>query len=95
VQKPGLYHVDPIMTVADALALAGGVLPGGRDDKVQVIREGAKLPATLSGRMLIGHSPLRSGDQLYVPERSWISRNTAVVVAGISALTTLLYVAGR
>jgi protein involved in polysaccharide export with SLBB domain len=95
VQKPGLYHVDPVMTVGDALALAGGVLPEGRPDRVEIIREGEKLPGTLSGRMLIGQSWVRSGDQLYVPERSWVSRNPAVIVGGISAVSALIYIVAR
>jgi len=95
VQKPGLYHVDPIMTVGDALALAGGVLPGGRPDKVEIIREGGKLPGTLSGRVVISHSPVRSGDQLYVPERSWVSRNPGLILGGVSAVTAVLYLVVR
>ncbi len=95
VQKPGLYHVDAVMSVSDALALAGGVLPNGREDKVEIIREGERLQGTISGRLLISHSPVRSGDQLYVPERSWFNRNTGVVLGGISAVTTLLYVVLR
>ncbi len=83
------------MTVSDALALAGGVLPSGREDKVEIIREGGRLPGTTSGRMLISHTPVRSGDQLYVPQRTWLSRNTGIVVAGISAVATLLYALGR
>lgn len=92
VQKPGLYHVEPVMRVSDALALAGGVLPNGREDRVEIIRAGERLPATLSGQLMISRSPVRSGDQLYVPERSWFSRNTGVVLGGISAVTTFLYV---
>jgi protein involved in polysaccharide export with SLBB domain len=91
VQKPGLYHVDPTMTIGDALVLAGGVTPSGRSDKVDIIRLGQKLPGTLSGRVLISHSLVRSGDQIYVPERSWLSRNTATLVAGASVVTALLY----
>jgi protein involved in polysaccharide export with SLBB domain len=95
VQKPGLYHVDPTMTIGDALAQAGGVLPSGRPDKVEIMREGLKLPGTVSGRMVISHSPIRSGDQLYVPERSWISRNPGTVLAGLSTVTALLYLFTR
>ncbi len=95
VQKPGLYHVDPMMTVGDALALAGGVLPDGRPDKVEIIREGGKLPGTLSGRVVISHSPVRSGDQLYVPERSWVSRNPGLILGGISTATAVLYILVR
>ena len=92
VQKPGLYHVEPVMRVSDALALAGGVLPTGRQDRVEIIRDGARLPAALSGQLQISRSPVRSGDQLYVPERSWFSRNTGVVLGGVSALSGFLYV---
>jgi polysaccharide export outer membrane protein len=95
VQKPGLYHVDPTMTIADAIALAGGVLPSGRPDRVEIIREGQKLPGTVSGRIPISHSLIRSGDQLYVPERGWFSRNTATVLAGLSAVTALVYAFSR
>lgn len=95
VQKPGVYHVDPIMTLGDALALAGGVLPTGRPDKIEVIREGERLPGTISGRTLIAHSPVRSGDQLYVPERSWVSRNPGLILGGISAVSAVLYLVVR
>lgn len=91
VQKPGLYHVDAVMTVSDALALAGGISPSGKEDKVIIIREGERLPGTVSGRLLISHTAVRSGDQLYVPERSWISRNPGLIVGGISAVSAVLY----
>ena len=92
VQKPGLYLVEPVMTVSDALALAGGVLPNGREDKVEIIRAGERLPGAISGRLLISRSPVQSGDQLYVPQRGWLSRNVGVVLGGFSAVTTLIYV---
>ncbi len=95
VQKPGLYHVDPTMTVADALALAGGVISSGRPDRVEIIREGEKLPGNVSGRVLISHSAVRSGDQLYVPERSWVSRNPATILGALSAITALIYTVSR
>jgi polysaccharide export outer membrane protein len=95
VQKPGIYQIDPIMTVADALALAGGALSSGRNDAVEIRRAGEALPDKVTGRTVIGETPIRSGDQLYVPERSWMSRNVGLVIAGVTAVTTFLYVAGR
>ena len=92
VQKPGLYHVDPTMTIADAIALAGGVSPDGRTDRVEILREGQRLPGQVTGRMPISQSPVESGDQLFVPQRSWVSRNTATILAGIAAITGLAYV---
>ncbi len=95
VQKPGLYHIDPTMTIADALALAGGITQTGRTDRVEVIRQGRKLPLRAEGRMLISQTPVQSGDQLYVPERSWVSRNTATILAALSTIAALAYVFNR
>jgi protein involved in polysaccharide export with SLBB domain len=95
VQKPGLYHVDATMTVADALALAGGITSSGRSDRVEITREGQKLPGKVSGRTLISRWSVRSGDQLYVPERSWISRNPATILGALSALTAIVYTVSR
>lgn len=96
VRNPGLIPVDPTMVVADALALAGGTTPDGRRDKIRLIRGGEVLTGNISQRTRIADLPLQSGDQLYVPERSWISRNgivTAVISSGLSLITTLIVVA--
>lgn len=90
VRNPGLYPLDATMTVADALALAGGTTSDGRSDRVQLVRNGERLTIRLSHRARIVESPIRSGDQLYVPERSWISRNAAVLAAGISGGAALV-----
>lgn len=89
VQKPGLYAVDPTMTVADALALAGGATSEGKADKVELLRDGRKLTVDLSRKTRLSDTPILSGDQLFVPQRGWFSRNTTVVAAGITALTTV------
>lgn len=86
VKNPGLYQVDPTMTVADALALAGGVAGDGRSDRVEVVRDGARLSTDIGMRTRLADTPIRSGDQLYVPQRGWLSRNVGVVAAGISAI---------
>jgi polysaccharide export outer membrane protein len=82
VGKPGIYYLDPTITVAQAIALAEGVKPEGKQDQVELIRAGQvralalKLPRTAR----IAETPLRSGDRLYVPERSWLSRNSGLVL---------------
>ncbi len=90
VSKPGVYPVDPTMTIADALALAGGASPDGQRDRVQLYREGKPVEGRLSQGTRIADSPIRSGDQLFVPERSWISRNQGLVATAISAVVSLL-----
>lgn len=90
VKNPGLYPVDQTMTIADALALAGGVTQNGRQDNVELLRYGQKVPGRLAGRTRIADSPLRSGDQLYVPERGWLSRNPMVIVGALGAVAAIV-----
>jgi polysaccharide export outer membrane protein len=95
VRTPGLYTTDPTMTVADVLALAGGASPQGKANEVRLVRDGTTVKATLSQDTQLMQSPLRSGDQLYVPERGWISRNPGVVVGAVSAVATLIWALDR
>jgi polysaccharide export outer membrane protein len=90
VRTPGLYQVDPTMTLADAAALAGGAAQDGSPDKVDLIREGEKLPIKLSRRTRLADTPLQSGDQLYFRQRSWMSRNTGVIAGLLTATAGII-----
>ncbi|MBW3535809.1 MAG: polysaccharide biosynthesis/export family protein [Gemmatimonadetes bacterium] len=90
VNAPGLYPVDPTMSVADAVALAGGVTPRGNNATIQLWRDGRAVELGLDSEATIGESPIRSGDQIVVPERSWLSRNTNVVAASIGAAASII-----
>ncbi|HEX2092213.1 MAG TPA: polysaccharide biosynthesis/export family protein [Longimicrobiaceae bacterium] len=94
VRNPGLYPLDPTMTISDALALAGGPTSEGRPNRVELVRDGKRVPVKLSTNTRIASSPIRSGDQLFVPERGWLSRNpgiaAAVVTGAISVLVSLV-----
>jgi polysaccharide export outer membrane protein len=92
VRNPGLYNVDPTMRVADALAMAGGVDQDGKPDDVRLIRGGQPVEVKMSEHTLLTNTPLRSGDQLFVPERSWVNRSRGVIAAFITAGTSLLIV---
>ena len=90
VRNPGLYPVDPTMTLSDALALAGGSTAQGKAQAVELIRGGERIATRLNVHTTIANSPLRSGDQIYVPERSWISRNAGVVSAALTATVSVV-----
>lgn len=92
VNRPGLFPVDPTITVADALAMAGGATPLGDPDKLQIIRDGERIDVDVSQDTRIADSPIQSGDQLWVPERSWFARNTGIVAAAITGAVTLIAV---
>ncbi|HEX6065138.1 MAG TPA: polysaccharide biosynthesis/export family protein [Longimicrobiales bacterium] len=92
VRKPGVYPLDPTMTVAMAIAMAEGSTPEGRVDRVELLRDGQRLVANINQRTRIAELPIQSGDQLYVPERSWVSRNTALVATVVSGVFGLVSV---
>ena len=86
VKNPGLYRVDPTMTLGDALALAGGATPQGKLKGIRVFRNGQEIHSRLDINVQLLQQ-VRSGDQIVVPERSWFSRNGPYVIGGaISAI---------
>jgi protein involved in polysaccharide export with SLBB domain len=92
VRNPGLFPVEPTMTVADALALAGGATEAAQPRKMELVRAGERVTYELTTTTRIADAQLRSGDEIYVPERGWIMRNPGFIAAGIGALTLLITV---
>jgi polysaccharide export outer membrane protein len=90
VKTPGLYNADQTMRVRDVLALAGGATAEGHMDQVRLDRGGQSMRLDLRGAALDDEMALRSGDQLYVPQRSWLARNTPLVAAIVSVSGGLL-----
>lgn len=90
VHQPGLYHVDPTMTLGDAIALAGGRTPAGERNEVEIRREGRTIEANLDE---MAFAQLYSGDQLYVPERSWLARNATWVMG--TTISTAVFIIAR
>jgi protein involved in polysaccharide export with SLBB domain len=83
------------MTLNDAIALAGGPTSSGRTDRVNLIRNGRSLDAMIAPNAALAESPLQSGDQLFVPQRSWASRNTGMLYGAISAVATIVWAVRR
>ena len=89
VRKPGIYHVDGTHSLADVLALAEGADPNGKPDEVRLIRGSTTIVGGLTRGTRIANLPLESGDQLYVPQRSWLERNTPLVAALVSGIVSV------
>lgn len=81
VKEPGLFLVDPTMTLGDAVALAGGATPDGKLNGIRVMRGGVEVRADLDQSTPMAEH-LRSGDQILVAQKSWLSRNTTLVIGG-------------
>jgi protein involved in polysaccharide export with SLBB domain len=88
VHSPGLYHADPTMSVSEVLALAGGATRHGHMNRVYLYRDGDRI-ADLTLMAQVGRSPIESGDQLFVPERNWISRNPGIALGIVSTAFTI------
>ncbi len=82
VRDAGLYLVDPTMTLDDIIALAGGASERGNLNRVRLIRDGQTVEANLDVSRSVA-ATLHSGDQVYVPKTSWLSRNSAVLVGAL------------
>lgn len=90
VKNPGSYTLEPTLTVEGALALAGGNTPQGKSNDFELRRNGQRIPLKVDANTQIAALPLRSGDQIFVPERSWLSRNGAVVIAALITATVAI-----
>jgi polysaccharide export outer membrane protein len=96
VTRPGSYPVDLTMTVSDALALAGGPSTEGKSDEVELRRGGRRWLVDLSSQIdRSGELSLRSGDQLFVPKKSWLSRNPGFIMAAIGTATSVAWLITR
>lgn len=87
VRAPNLYYVDATKTLREVLAEAGGVTEAGNPGKLAIIRDGRpiRVPGWERGEALA--TDLRSGDQVFVPRRSWLERNALAVASTVGALT--------
>jgi polysaccharide export outer membrane protein len=89
VRVPNLYYVDVTKTLREVLAEAGGITEAGNPDRVMIVRDGRQLPL---GRWRDGGplaAELRSGDQVFVARRSWLSRNALAAVSTLGLVVSV------
>jgi polysaccharide export outer membrane protein len=90
VLKPGLYPVDPSMSVADALILAGGVAPTGKERVVELRVAGARTGAEIPAETRVWDTGAGGTSQLFVPQKPWAQRNgTLLASLAISSITAI------
>jgi protein involved in polysaccharide export with SLBB domain len=99
VSQPGTHFLwTSHRTLSDAIGAAGGVTAEGRQDRVWMTRAGETTEHRLGQGLQPSEFMLRSGDQVFVPQRPWIARNQAVVAtlisSAVSVLVTVLLVTG-
>jgi protein involved in polysaccharide export with SLBB domain len=91
VRNPGVYRVEPSVTLGEVVNVAGGQTPQAKHNIVELRRGGDHRSIDLQKHPELASLQLASDDQVYVPERSWLSQNatwfisTLVGIAGTAA----------
>ena len=91
VIEPGIIHVDATMSVADALASAGGRTPTAQSSTVTLRRGGELIEIDVFEDARLSDLAVRTGDELLVPEKLWLERNLGPVVTGLTATAGLIF----
>jgi polysaccharide export outer membrane protein len=94
VQRPGLYSVDPTMTVYDLVAQAGGTTRQGQENQMRLIRAGVAYSFGVEN-MAVGHATVRelgvrSGDQIIIPRKA-LTQETAYIALQLASIVLLAY----
>ncbi|MGI9179364.1 MAG: polysaccharide biosynthesis/export family protein [Longimicrobiaceae bacterium] len=81
VNTPGLYVVDPTISLAGAIALAGGTTPAGDLNRIRILRSGEVIRERVGAANTLQSADIRSGDQILVEQRGWFERNSTFLVS--------------
>ncbi|MDQ3225685.1 MAG: polysaccharide biosynthesis/export family protein [Chloroflexota bacterium] len=90
VTKPGLYIVDPTISLAGAVALAGGASPNGDLGRVRVMRNGQVVLGHVAAGSSLSAANIRSEDQVFVDRRGWLDRNSTVAASALVSAATVI-----
>jgi polysaccharide export outer membrane protein len=90
VNLPSLYWIDSTISLRDAIAMAGGVSPLGNPKRVLLLRSTERIAVDLESEVSNEPTALLSGDQILVPLKSWLSRNTPLVVSTGASMMAVL-----
>jgi polysaccharide export outer membrane protein len=93
VARPGFYPVDATVTIGNVIALAGGVSPGGDGNHIRLVRDGRVVEAALGRETVLERSQVQSGDEIFVPEKPWVQRNSAILLTALTSIVVGITVA--
>ena len=90
VNEPGVYPLEPTMSIADAVAMAKGRNQLAEEGTVVLRRDGEVVNADLRIDTRVSEAEIQSGDEILVPRRGWVDRNLTAIVAGASTVMGIL-----
>lgn len=89
VNQPGTYMISPTMSLAGAVALAGGASAAGDLQRLRITREGAIIQDGVPAEATLAQIDVRSGDQIFVERRGWFERNQNFLISTMLSITAL------
>lgn len=90
VGTPGVQFADPTISIAGAIAMAGGAAADGDLTRVRIVRNDVELAKRVGiDSPLVGQAAM-SGDQIYVGRRGWFDRNSAFMVSAMIGLAGIV-----
>jgi polysaccharide biosynthesis/export protein len=93
VRNPGIYRVEPSVTIGDVVNLAGGGTQQSKPNVIELRRGSDRRELDIKKHPELASVTLLSNDQVYVPERSWLKQNATWFVStliGIAGTTAYL-----
>jgi protein involved in polysaccharide export with SLBB domain len=95
VNEPGFRTVDPTISLAGVVALAGGANPQGDLRKIRVYREGELILNGVPASNILANLDIQSGDQIFVGQRSWFERNSTFIISALLSATSIIITLAR
>lgn len=93
VRKPDVYYVDPTASLRDVLARAGGLTDDADANRIEIVRDGASSRLGRWDTIAERGAPVRSGDEVFVRRRSWITRNAVATLSSVAVAVSVLLTA--
>jgi polysaccharide export outer membrane protein len=90
VNKPGLYSVDPTISLTGVVALAEGATPAGDLRRIRVLRDGEMIVNRVAPERSLAAADVRSGDQVFVDRRGWFERNSTFLISATLSIPGII-----
>lgn len=88
VTKPGVYHLELLTSLREAVAGAGALGDFADPRYVVLLRDGTERRLDHWQRSREAGEPVQSGDVLSIPRESWFRRNALNVVSSLGIVVT-------
>lgn len=95
LHRPGVYYLEPHVTLREAVAVAGGVTDAGSGRRLIVSRGSERLSIEDWERREDEQMYIQSGDVVWVRRQPWIVRNALGAISAASVILSMVLALSR